>query len=135
MGFSLFKNDDQLFAEALDLVKRKEYDKAMNSLRKARDKDKDGNITVKCTAMESVLFLHNRQNDPNAYNNAANNLNALGEEELELGLTTFNVAKLSTECAMMAKVSRQGPWTVRILPMPKRKVTRWSNAPRRSRST
>ena len=76
MGFKLFKSDDEHFDDAVDLIKRKEYEKAMAALRKSKSKDKDGNLTAKCDAMEAFINLYNKQSDPGAYINAANKLKA-----------------------------------------------------------
>ena len=103
MAFKLFKNDDEHLEDAIDLIKRKEYEKAMNSLRKAKSKDKDGNLTAKCDAMEAFINLYNKQDDAGAYINAANKLKAYTGGELELGLSTFNPAKLADECMLVAK--------------------------------
>ena len=61
MAFKLFKNDDEHFDDAVDLIKRKEYEKAMNALRKAKSKDKDGSMAAKCDAMEAFINLYNKQ--------------------------------------------------------------------------
>ena len=103
MGFKLFKNDDEHFEDAVDLIKRKEYEKAMGALRKAKGKDKDGSMTAKCDAMEAFINLYNKQDDPGAYINAANKLRAYQGGPLEMGLTTFDPAKLADECLLMSK--------------------------------
>ena len=103
MGFKLFKNDDEHMDDAVDLIKRKEYEKAMGALRKAKSKDKDGSLTAKCDAMEAFINLYNKQDDAGAYINAANKLKAYTGGELELGLSTFNPAKLADECMLVAK--------------------------------
>ena len=103
MGFKLFKNDDEHFEDAVDLIKRKEYEKAMAALRKSKSKDKDGNLTAKCDAMEAFINLYNKQDDPGAYINAANKLKAYTDGPLELGLSTFDPQKLAEECFLMSK--------------------------------
>ena len=103
MGFKLFKSDDEHFDDAVDLIKRKEYEKAMAALRKSKAKDKDGSLTAKCDAMEAFINLYNKQNDPGAYINAANKLKAYTDGPLELGLSTFDPQKLAEECLLMAK--------------------------------
>ena len=103
MAFKLFKNDDEHMEDAVDLIKRKEYEKAMAALRKAKSKDKDGNLSAKCDAMEAFINLYNKQGDAGAYINAANKLKAYTDGPLELGLSTFDPAKLADECLLMAK--------------------------------
>ncbi len=103
MAFKLFKNDDEHMADAVDLIKRKEYEKAMAALRTAKSKDKDGNLAAKCDAMEAFINLYNKQGDAGAFINAANKLRAYNEGSLELGLSTFDTAKLAEECLLMAK--------------------------------
>ena len=103
MGFKLFKNDDEHFEDAVDLIKRKEYEKAMGALRKAKSKDKDGSLSAKCDAMEAFINLYNKQDDPGAYINAANMLKAYTGGPLEMGLTTFDPQKLAEECLLMSK--------------------------------
>ena len=103
MAFKLFKSDDEHFDDAVDLIKRKEYEKAMAALRKSKGKDKDGNITAKCDAMEAFINLYNKQDDPGAYINAANKLKAYTDGPLEMGLSTFDPAKLADECLLMSK--------------------------------
>ena len=103
MGFKLFKNDDEHMEDAVDLIKRKEYEKAMGALRKAKSKDKDGNLTAKCDAMEAFINLYNKQDDPGVYINAANKLKAYTGGPLELGLSTFDPQKLADECMLCAK--------------------------------
>ncbi len=103
MAFKLFKNDDEHMEDAVDLIKRKEYEKAMAALRKAKSKDKDGNLSAKCDAMEAFINLYNKQGDAGAYINAANKLKAYTAGPLELGLSTFDPAKLADECLLMAK--------------------------------
>ena len=103
MAFKLFKNDSEHLDDAIDLIKRKEYEKAMAALRKSKSKDKDGDITAMCDAMEAFINLYNKQGDPGAYINAANKLRAYNGGSLEMGLTTFEPAKLADECLLMAK--------------------------------
>ncbi len=103
MAFKLFKSDDEHFDDAVDLIKRKEYEKAMAALRKSKSKDKDGTLTAKCDAMEAFINLYNKQGDPGAYINAANKLSAYTDGPLEMGLTTFDPAKLAEECLLMSK--------------------------------
>ena len=103
MGFKLFKNDDEHMDDAVDLIKRKEYETAMGALRKAKSKDKDGSLAAKCDAMEAFINLYNKQDDPGAYINAANKLRAYTDGPLEMGLTTFDPAKLAEECLLMSK--------------------------------
>ena len=103
MAFKLFKNDDEHMEDAVDLIKRKEYEKAMAALRKAKSKDKDGSLSAKCDAMEAFINLYNKQGDAGAYINAANKLKAYTDGPLELGLSTFDPAKLADECLLMAK--------------------------------
>ena len=103
MAFKLFKNDDEHLEDAIDLIKRKEYEKAMGALRKAKSKDKDGDLTAKCDAMEAFINLYNKLDNPGAYVNAANKLRAYGGGELEMGLSTFDPTKLADECLLMSK--------------------------------
>jgi hypothetical protein len=103
MAFKLFKNDDEHFEDAVDLIKRKEYEKAMGALRKAKSKDKDGSLSAKCDAMEAFINLYNKQDDPGAYINAANKLKAYTGGPLEMGLSTFDPQKLAEECLLMSR--------------------------------
>lgn len=106
MVLSLFKNDNELFDIAVDLVKRKEYDKAINNLRKAIDKDKDGDITALCNAMIAVLSIHNQRSSVKAHTDAAAALRNLNEGTFDLGLTTFVTADLALECDLTAEFIR-----------------------------
>ena len=103
MGFKLFKSDDEHFDDAVDLIKRKEYEKAMAALRKSKSKDKDGTLAAKCDAMEAFINLYNKQNIADAYINAGNRIKAYTDGPLEMGLTTFDPQKLADECFLMAK--------------------------------
>ncbi len=103
MAFKLFKNDDEHFEDAVDLIKRKEYEKAMNALRKAKSKDKDGSMAAKCDAMEAFINLYDKQGDAGAYINAANKLKAYTGGPLEMGLSTFEPQKLADECLLMSR--------------------------------
>ena len=104
MAFKLFKNDDEHFSDAIDLIKRKEYEKAMAALRKAKGKDKDGNLTAKCDAMEAFINLYDKQNDAGAFVNASNKLRAYNGGSLEVGLSILDTAKVADECLLMSKV-------------------------------
>lgn len=104
MAFKLFKNDDEHFNDAIDLIKRKEYEKAMAALRKAKGKDKDGNLTAKCDAMEAFINLYNKQNDAGAFVNAANKLRTYNGGSLEVGLSVLDTAKVADECLLMSKM-------------------------------
>ena len=106
MAFKLFRNDNEYYEEAVDLIKRKEFEKAVSALQKAKSKDKDGDITAKCNAMESVIRLHRHLDDPASYERAAGDLKEYGEGELELGLTVFSTSKLANECLLMARARR-----------------------------
>ena len=111
MVLSFFKNDNELLDIAKDLVKRREYSKAINNLEKAIDKDKDGDITPLCKAMIAVLTLHDQRSNIKAHTDASAALKNLGSDTFELGLSTFVVADLALECDMMAEFIR-----VRSLP-------------------
>jgi hypothetical protein len=103
MVFSLFKNDDQMYNEAVDLVKRKEYDKAIQAYQKCIEKDKDGNHKAMSTIAISVLNLHNRTGDAGAYMATSNVMKSNPGMDFELGLSTFNTDALSKECELMAE--------------------------------
>ena len=106
MVLSFFKNDNELLDIAKDLVKRREYSKAINNLEKAIDKDKDGDITPLCKAMIAILTLHDQRSNINAHTNASAALRNLGTDTFELGLTTFVVEDLALECDLTAEFIR-----------------------------
>ncbi|MFA6709844.1 MAG: hypothetical protein WC067_03720 [Candidatus Methanomethylophilaceae archaeon] len=101
MAFGFFKNGNERFDDAVDLIKRKEYDKAIAVLQKAIEKNASNKDVAEI--LIAVLSISDRINDAGTYTNAASVLRSKGDQDFEFGLTTLNTVKLATECEDMAK--------------------------------
>jgi hypothetical protein len=101
MAFGFFKNGNERFDDAVDLIKRKEYDKAIAVLQKAIEKNASNKDLAQI--LIAVLNISNHTNDAGAYSNAATTLRSKENQDFEFGLTTLNTTKLATECEAMAK--------------------------------
>lgn len=101
MAFGLFKDGNELYDEGVDLVKRREYDKAVKSFEKCLDKDK---CTMKDMArvMLSILSIRSGINSPGAYVSAAELFRGKGDMSFEFGLTTMNAPRIANECEATA---------------------------------
>jgi hypothetical protein len=100
MAFGLFKNGDQLYEDAVDLVKRREFDKAKRIFEKsiAKEGGKDDVAAV----MVAILNLNGHFGDSGAYRGLAKALESIDVGEFEFGLTTVNSEKLVKECGLTA---------------------------------
>ena len=100
MVFGLFKDGDELFEEAKDLIKQKEYDKATKALNKCIDKESKHSDEARL--MLSFISLGMNLNVPTSYLSFAEQLRNSSAPGFEFGLTTFDTAKLATECECVA---------------------------------
>ena len=98
---SLFKSGDQLFDEGIDLIKRKEYNKARSTFDKAIEKGSSKSALA--SLMISVIFILNNQSNANGYETLANDIDSANIPAFEFGLTNLECSKLSVECRLTAK--------------------------------
>ncbi len=103
MVFGFFKDGNELYNEGVDLVKRREYEKATKSFEKCLDKDK---CTKKDMAriMLSILGIRTNPNLPGAYLSAAETLRKNGDMSFEFGLTQMNAPDVISECEATAEM-------------------------------
>lgn len=96
MGFSLFKSGDDLFNEAVDLVKR-------NDLVGARDKfsdalDKDTGKAQLAKMYIAVIDLVRNRGSKQAYQNVIDCSQRAGASSFKFGITEVDTARLAEEC-------------------------------------
>ena len=103
MVFGFFKDGNELYNEGVDLVKRREYEKAAKSFEKCLDKDK---CTKKDMArvMLSILSIRSNLNLPGAYLSTAEILRKHGDMSFEFGLTQMNAPDVVSECEATAEM-------------------------------
>lgn len=100
MAFGLFKKGNEIYGDGVDLVKRKEYEKAIRTFQKAIEKDADNDGLAQI--MIAVLNISSNPDNHDAYVRAADVLMSKGNLDFDFGLTTFNTTKLATECTITA---------------------------------
>lgn len=100
MVFGLFKDGDELYDEAKEQIKLKEYDKAIKTLQKSIEKDQSN--ADEANLMISFINLGRNLDSPPNYIDMANRLRAKGPGTFEFGLSTFDTMKLAAECECMA---------------------------------
>ncbi len=100
MVFGLFKDGDELFDEAVELVKQREYEKAERTFQKCIDKESARSNEARL--MITFIQLGRNLNNSQQYNNLATQLKNIGNETFEFGLSTFETKKLINECEAMA---------------------------------
>ena len=96
MAFGLFKTGDDFYEEALDLVKRKEFEKAKKIFEKSIVKE--GGKDDLATLMVAVLDLNGRLGESRVYRRAAEILKSSSIPSFEFGLTAVDTEKLALEC-------------------------------------
>jgi hypothetical protein len=96
----LFKSGDEHFDQGVDLVKRKEYDKAKSSFEKTIKKGgKEAELSGLYIAILDAVM---RQADPGAFENLAAALGRTNLGNFEFGLTEVDPAKLAVESRLTA---------------------------------
>ena len=100
MVFGLFKDGDELFDEAKDLIKQKEYGKAAKTLNKCIEKN--SKHSAEARLMISFISLGENLNSPTSYLSLAEQLRNSSASGFEFGLSTFDTQKLATECECVA---------------------------------
>lgn len=96
-----FKSGDELFDEGVDLVKRKEYNKARSNFEKCIQK---GTANSKLASVYvAIITMINDQNNPNAYTALANALTSNSIPTFEFGLTQVDSQKLAEECNLVSE--------------------------------
>ena len=100
MVFGLFKDGDELFEEAQDLIKQKEYGKAVKTLNKALEKDSKHADEIRL--MLSFISIGDNMNASTYYLSFAEQLRKSSSGTFDFGLTSFDTVKLATECECLA---------------------------------
>lgn len=99
MVFNFFKDGDELFDEAQELIKQKEYSKASKKLKSAIEKESE-DIPL-AIVMIDFIEVGQSLNSSSRYRELSSALNDI-EGSFEFGLSTFDVRKLQDECDAMA---------------------------------
>lgn len=105
MGF-LIKSSDELFEKGQDLVKQREFEKALPIFIKSAEKAKNigqNDLFILSNALASVLALFGQVNNPQALHKVAQDLAPLGENEIKVGINTVKSSDLMTECQISAQ--------------------------------
>ena len=101
---AFFKSGNDMIREGNDLIKRKEFDKAIKAFQKALSKGiKDKNEENEVNAMIGLLSLKGSLSNASAYSNVARMLRGLGEDDLEFGLYNVTADKLAMECELLSR--------------------------------
>lgn len=99
MVFGFFKDGDELFDEAQELIRQKEYAKASKKLRSAIEKESEDAPLAR--VMIEFIEVGQSLNDAGRYRELSAALQDL-EGTFDFGLSTFDVRKLKDECDAMA---------------------------------
>lgn len=106
MVFNFLKDSKDLFEEAQELIRQKEFQKAYKKLSSAIEKGSDKADIAQ--AMMCFIKLGESLNNSGAYTKMADSLNKVGDT-FTFGLTDFDTAKLKAECeAMAVAISARG---------------------------
>lgn len=100
-SMAFFKSADELVDKGNDFIKQREFQKALDVYQKAivkYQKDNDVPNAALSNAMASILGLHNRENNPQAYYRAAEALKLMGDQEIKVGLKNVRCSALANEC-------------------------------------
>ncbi|MGN1044550.1 MAG: hypothetical protein ACI4Q9_01155 [Candidatus Methanomethylophilaceae archaeon] len=103
MVFNFLKDSKDLFGEAQELIRQKEFQKAYKKLSAAIDKGTDKADVAR--AMMCFIKLGESLNDAGAYTQMAEALGKVGDS-FTFGLTEFDTARLKAECEAMADAVR-----------------------------
>lgn len=101
MAFKLFKNGDDLYADAAELIKRGEYAKARGVLQKSIDKE--GGEDEIAAVMIALIDVGGNLTNPDAYVGILNALDHIKVPSFEFGLTTVDADRLRTECELTSR--------------------------------
>lgn len=101
MAFKLFKNGDDLYDEARELLKRGDYDRAREILQKSIDKE--GGVDDVAAVKIALIDMRGRMTSPGAYGNLLNYLSKISAPEFEFGLTNVDCERLRTECELVLR--------------------------------
>lgn len=99
MVFNFFKDGDELFDEAQELIRQKEYAKACKKLRSAIDKESEDSALAR--VMIAFIEVGQSLNGSDKYRELSSALQSI-EGTFDFGLSTFDVIKLRDECDAMA---------------------------------
>ncbi|MBQ8179734.1 MAG: hypothetical protein IJ026_04755 [Candidatus Methanomethylophilaceae archaeon] len=98
MAFKLFKDGNDLYEDAKELLKRGEYEKARNVFQKSIDKD--GGVDDVAAIKIALIDLRTRLTDPSAYGRVRTAISNSTATEFEFGLVTVSCADLDRECEL-----------------------------------
>ena len=99
MVFNFFKDGNELFDEAQELIRQKEYTKACKKLRSAIDKESEDSDLAR--VMIDFIEVGQSLNDANRYRELSVALQNI-DGTFDFGLSTFDVRELRDECDAMA---------------------------------
>ncbi len=100
MVFNFFKDGNELFDDAQELIKQKEYAKARKKLNSAIEKRSADSDLAR--AMIAFIDVGQSLNDPGRYRELSTALSAMDDGAFEFGLSTFDIRMLIDECDAMA---------------------------------
>ena len=97
-----FKSGDTLIQEGSDLIKRKEFEKALRSFQKALEKKgispKDKDLA---DVMIALLSIYGNLTNSELYKRVAGVLRSKGDMQFQLGLNEVSADKLAVECDLL----------------------------------
>lgn len=99
MVFGFFKDGNELFDDAQELIKQKEYAKACKKLKSAIEKESDDSNLAR--VMIDFIEVGQSLNDATRYRELSDALQNI-EGTFDFGLSTFDVKELKEECDAMA---------------------------------
>jgi len=105
VGF-LIKTSDELFDKGHDLVKQREFEKAILIFQKSAEKANNSgqkDLFFLSKALASILCLYGQCNNPQALNRVSQDLAPLGDNEIKLGIKSVKTLDLATECQIWAE--------------------------------
>ncbi len=97
----LFKSGDELFEEGVDLIKRKEYEKARSNFNKCIQKGNADSDLAKVYI--STINMITDHNNPNIYRVLAETLRGSNIPNFEFGLIQIDSSKMADECDLVAE--------------------------------
>jgi hypothetical protein len=97
----LFKSSDELLEKGQDLIKQREFEKAINVLQNSAEKARsngENDIFITSNALASVMRTFGNGQNASNYYNASLALQQLGEGDLKIGIKTVKAKELALEC-------------------------------------
>jgi tetratricopeptide (TPR) repeat protein len=96
-----FKSGDELFDESIELIKRKDYNKAVSALQKCIDKGSEDAPLAK--AYLAIIYMIRDPQDVGTYERVIETMSSCGTDTLEFGLTHIECQKFIVECELVVR--------------------------------